>query len=128
MRMLYLGLLSILRSILKKSLLHEAKEKNKEATLVELKKTFSAEVDELVKRVAVMTTIYPDEPCSELDKKAVLIKLADRLHNMRTIKFMEPMRAREKAKETIEFFSPIAAKLEISKMKTELDELALRYL
>lgn len=58
----------------------------------------------------------------------VLIKLADRLHNMRTIKYMEPERYKEKAKETIEIFSPIAAKFNITKIKTELDELALKYI
>jgi (p)ppGpp synthase/HD superfamily hydrolase len=57
-----------------------------------------------------------------------LIKLADRLHNMRTIRYMDPSRYEEKAKETIEIFSPIAAKFNISKIKTELDDLALKYI
>lgn len=56
-----------------------------------------------------------------------MIMLADRLHNMRTIEFMEPQRWGEKAKETIELFSPIAAKLNKSKLKAELDNLALKY-
>jgi (p)ppGpp synthase/HD superfamily hydrolase len=56
-----------------------------------------------------------------------MIKLADRLHNMRTIEFMESQRWKEKAKETIDIFSLIAAKFNNSKLKTELDNLALKY-
>ena len=110
-------------------------------TLDELGKEFGGEVALLVDGVTKLTQLSWSMDKMELqaenlrkmflamakDIRVIIIKLADRLHNMRTLQFMTPAKQKEKAKETMDIYAPIAQRLGISKIKTELDDLALKY-
>lgn len=110
-------------------LLHDIELNNTLVKIEDLKIELPKEITELVE-LFTKTNIsninkFIDE--NDIDSRIILIKLAERLHNMRTIKYMEPERYKEKAKETIEIFSPIANKFNMLKLKMELDDLAFEY-
>ena len=111
-------------------------------TVEDITRMFSAEVALLVDGVTKLTQL--NYSADKLDVQAenlrkmflamakdirvIIIKLADRLHNMRTLQFMKPEKQKEKARETMDIYAPIAHRLGISKVKVELDDLSLQYL
>ena len=108
----------------------------------EICKEFSAEVELLVDGVTKLGRLSyshdkVDEQAENLRKmflamakdiRVILIKLADRLHNMRTLQYMKLEKQKEKARETMDIYAPLAQRLGISKVKIELDDLSLKYL
>lgn len=111
-------------------------------TLDEIKEMFGDEVALLVDGVTKLTQLSYSKDKVEIqaenlrkmflamakDIRVILIKLADRLHNMRTLEYQSPAKQKEKARETMDIYAPIADRLGISKIKIELDDLSLMYL
>ena len=122
-------------------LLHDAVE-DTWMTYEEVEKEFGSEVALLVDGVTKLGQLNYSKDKVELqaenlrkmflamakDIRVILIKLADRLHNMRTLQYMKPEKQLEKARETMDIYAPIAMRLGISKIKVELDDLSLKYL
>ena len=122
-------------------LLHDVVEDTK-MTLDDLTREFGAEVSFLVDGVTKLTQLNWDKDKVEIqaenlrkmflamakDIRVIIIKLADRLHNMRTGQYWKPEKQKEKARETLEIYAPIADRLGISKIKIELDDLSLKFL
>ncbi len=122
-------------------LLHDVVE-DTAMSLDELAKQFGTEVSFLVDGVTKLTQLSWDKDKVEIqadnlrkmflamakDIRVIIIKLADRLHNMRTGQYWKPEKQKEKARETMEIYAPIADRLGISKIKVELDDLSLKYL
>jgi GTP diphosphokinase / guanosine-3',5'-bis(diphosphate) 3'-diphosphatase len=121
-------------------LLHDVVE-DTHASLAEVQSQFGAEVAQLVDgvtKVSKITFQSREEKQAENfrkmiiamahDIRVVLIKLADRLHNMRTLDHLGPERQQEIARETMEIYAPIAHRLGIYWLKSELEDLSFRYL
>ena len=122
-------------------LLHDVVEDTKYTTQ-DLTEMFSAEIATLVDGVTKLTQLNYDTDKVERqaenlrkmflamakDIRVIIIKLADRLHNMRSMQYMKPEKQKEKSRETMDIYAPIADRLGISKVKVELDDLSLKYL
>ena len=122
------------------ALLHDCIE-DTEATYEDVAKEFSPTVADLVEGVSKLTrthyTTKEEEQMENLRKmlmamakdiRVILIKIADRTHNMRTMEYQTPEKQQQKSLETMEIYAPIAHRLGMQRMKWELEDLSLKYL
>ena len=122
-------------------ILHDVVE-DTDYTLEDLKKDFSDNIALLVEGVTKLTELNlvndkVEKQAENLrhmfiamskDIRVIIIKLADRLHNLKTLEYQTKEKQEEKSRETIEIYSPLAGRLGISKIKSEMDDLSLMYL
>ena len=111
-------------------------------TIEEIESEFNGEIALLVDGVTKLTQLNLTNDKIEIqaenlrkmflamakDIRVILIKLADRLHNLRTLQYQSPEKQKEKARETMDIYAPLAHRLGISKIKIELDDLSMQYL
>ncbi|MFM8939240.1 MAG: HD domain-containing protein, partial [Phenylobacterium sp.] len=122
------------------ALLHDTVE-DTEATSAEIGRLFGEEIAELVEGVTKLTKLELNSEHTRQaenlrkfilaiskDVRVLLVKLADRLHNMRTIKSMDPAKQAQKARETMEIYAPLAGRMGMQWMREELEDLAFRVL
>lgn len=122
------------------ALLHDTIE-DSDSTKEEVSELFGDEVAKLVDGVTKINKLHFSSSSEQMvanqrkilvglseDVRVIIIKLADRLHNMRTLYVMTEERQKKKARETLEILTPVAGRLGINKIKSELEDLSLRYL
>ena len=122
------------------ALLHDVIE-DTGATHEDVARIFSPTIADLVEGVSKLTRIQyatkEDEQMENLRKmliamskdiRVILIKIADRLHNMRTMEYQTPMKQKQKSLETMEIYAPISHRLGMQRIKWELEDLSLKYL
>ena len=122
------------------ALLHDVLE-DTDMTWDQLAKQFSPTVADLVEGVSKLTRMHyatkEDEQMENLRKmliamskdiRVILIKISDRLHNMRTMEYQTPPKQKQKSLETMEIYAPIAHRLGMQRMKWELEDISLKYL
>ena len=122
------------------ALLHDTIEDTK-STYSEVERLFGHEIAELVDGVTKLTNLQLSPAQNEQaenfrklfmamskDLRVILVKLADRLHNMRTIKSMSPEKQAQKARETMEIFAPLAGRMGMQWMREELEDLSFKVL
>lgn len=122
------------------ALLHDTIEDTK-ASYAEVSRLFGDEIAELVDGVTKLTNLQPSSSetkqaenfrklfiAMSKDLRVILVKLADRLHNMRTIKAMKPEKQAKKARETMDIYAPLAGRMGMQWMRDELEDLSFRVL
>ncbi len=120
-------------------LLHDVLE-DTAVTLPQLQKAFGQEVASQVEGVTKISRVQESSPerqqaetirkiilAMTVDLRVIFIKLADRLHNLKTLKFLSPEKQKRIAKETLEIYAPLANRLGMGRLKGELEDLAFRY-
>ncbi len=128
-------------TIMAAALLHDTVEDSKEISLADLEREFGDEVAALVDGVTKISDLpfrSPEVTQTEnyrkmllsmaKDIRVILVKLSDRLHNMRTLDHLEPVRQQKIARETLDIYAPIAHRLGIARYKWELEDLAFKFL
>lgn len=123
-------------------LLHDVVEDNHTVSIDNIKSNFGDEVAEIVDAVTkIELDIHPNLTKEDVeienfrklivagtkDIRVLFVKIADRLHNLRTMKSMPPEKARKKAKECLQIYAPIANRIGLGKVKNELEDLAFQY-
>jgi RelA/SpoT family (p)ppGpp synthetase len=122
------------------ALLHDTIE-DTQSTFTQIRKKFGDEIAQLVDGVTKLTNLELSSSetkqaenfrklllAMSKDIRVILVKLADRLHNMRTIKHMRPEKQTQKARETMDIFAPLAGRMGMQWMRDELEDLAFRVL
>ncbi|MEW6711625.1 MAG: bifunctional (p)ppGpp synthetase/guanosine-3',5'-bis(diphosphate) 3'-pyrophosphohydrolase, partial [Candidatus Riflebacteria bacterium] len=122
------------------ALLHDVIE-DTHATLADLQEMFGETLAQLVEGVTKLNKMFFSSATAAQaanfrkmlfamtnDVRVILIKLADRLHNVRTLQFLPPVKQKYVARETIEIYAPLAHRLGINKVKSELEEISFRFL
>ena len=122
------------------ALLHDTIEDTK-ATFAQVEKRFTREIADLVDGVTKLTNLQLNSTqtkqaenfrklfmATSRDLRVTLVKLADRLHNMRTIKAMKPEKQGQKARETMDIYAPLAGRMGMQWMREELEDLSFRVL
>jgi guanosine-3',5'-bis(diphosphate) 3'-pyrophosphohydrolase len=123
------------------ALLHDTIEDNKDVKVETIEKEFGAVVAHLVEGVTKLNKMsFKSATAAHAasfrkmmlamtsDVRVILIKLADRIHNIRTLQYLPPAKQADIAKETLEIYSPLAHRLGINKFKSELEETSFRFL
>jgi GTP pyrophosphokinase len=127
------------RTALAAALLHDVLE-DTEVTTQQLRESFGKEIANLVEGVTKISRVQETSPemrqaetirkiilAMTDDLRIIFIKLADRLHNLKTLKFLEEEKQKQIARETLEIYAPIANRLGMGRIKAELEDMAFRY-
>ncbi|MCK4556245.1 MAG: bifunctional (p)ppGpp synthetase/guanosine-3',5'-bis(diphosphate) 3'-pyrophosphohydrolase, partial [Candidatus Aminicenantes bacterium] len=127
------------KTTLAAGLLHDVLE-DTDATAVELAQAFGKEITHLVEGVTKISRVQESSPEARQaesirkiilamtdDLRVIFIKLADRIHNLKTLKFLSEDKQKQIAKETLEIYAPIANRLGMGRIKAELEDLSFRF-
>lgn len=135
----YLAGMRLDRTTLTAALLHDVLE-DTDVTVAEVRETFGKEVADLVEGVTKISRVQASSPEARRaeairkiilamtdDIRIIFIKLADRIHNLQTLKYVDDAKKEQIARETLEIYAPIANRLGMGRIRAELEDLSFRY-